>query len=703
VLVSASGRKNIKERLDKLDDRLTERLGPKYVKMKKFVKLHKKDVWPAARSAAVLMAATYCVPAVFPAALTYGVLKSGKKIFNTWKDPTLDKRTKIISTITGVAAGAVSGYIAGAGIKTFASGVESGLTNWATSKLVRLGMNTTAAVAPVLSTRYADNNRLKTVNRKIKALSKENGDGEEIAKLLDEKSRLKSKVSKANEQAVMRLFVAGAVAASATYSAFGAENTTEGQQPVADPSHAAEQPVAGSDSTHVAQQPVAGSDSTHVAQQPVAGSDSTHVAQQPVAGSDSTHVAQQPVAESDSTHVAQPEQEAFAKTETGGNAGTSGHEESASSGNGGTSGQEGTQPEAQATDQSVANQKAAQDTVVHPSGASVAQMTEDRINGADLGDVDKAQLAAKMEQTYGDKSYMMTTAAMAEPTNVAAALGNPEELGSSPTSAQVLDYMTKHPELADNDGMKNFLDSHFNDKQQFHWSENAAPTHTQNVSGGHTGGGYQTQSVHHTATTSQSEPPAEQTVNTNAEQSSGGITYTKVTRENTPPDTYERLMKNQNNNTSTTRVDVSNHSAAATTAADAYLAAHPMAEKAYDLSLGLKPGWTAYYVQNDRGYTSVTYHCAYDPSLDRNVSIDDAHTEQDYGGNNRNTGGIYEYSVHTRMDSGSGYTRYLDTRGTGFSKVLASLEATRIAVREAGETINSLRMFGRVISGKGPH
>ena len=105
---------------------------------------------------------------------------------------------------------------------------------------------------------------------------------------------------------------------------------------------------------------------------------------------------------------------------------------------------------------------------------------------SDLGKVGLSDLSTQMQEAYGDKAYMVAHSALAEPTNVVAALQSsmPAEefakLGfdSNPSSAEVARVLANNPQLASNEGLNNFMSSHYNEAQQFSWSEGAQPVHT---------------------------------------------------------------------------------------------------------------------------------------------------------------------------------------------------------------------------------
>ena len=97
------------------------------------------------------------------------------------------------------------------------------------------------------------------------------------------------------------------------------------------------------------------------------------------------------------------------------------------------------------------NIKQASETTVHPSGQSVADMTT-----SDLDKVGLSDLSTQMQEAYGDKAYMVAHSALAEPTNVVAALKAtmPAEdfakLGfdNSPSSVEVARVLANNPQLA---------------------------------------------------------------------------------------------------------------------------------------------------------------------------------------------------------------------------------------------------------------
>ncbi len=100
-----------------------------------------------------------------------------------------------------------------------------------------------------------------------------------------------------------------------------------------------------------------------------------------------------------------------------------------------------------------------------------------------LSVAEQQELSTKLQEIYGDKAYMAGTSAMAEPYTIVSELRNsmPAEdfakLGfdNSITSIEVLKVLVDNPQLADNAGINKFMDTHFDAQQHFSFSEGVMP------------------------------------------------------------------------------------------------------------------------------------------------------------------------------------------------------------------------------------
>lgn len=332
------------------------------------------------------------------------------------------------------------------------------------------------------------------------------------------------------------------------------------------------------------------------------------------------------------------------------------------------------------------NLQEAQSTRVHPSGHSVHDMTNNSLSQTNdlTGLKNTGEIAQNMSEGYGDKAYMATKAALAEPAHVTAEIKasmSPEDfsklgLSDHPTSAQLINCMQQNPSLADNAGLNKYFEAHFDSAQRFTPSDTPAPVQ------------------HHVA--QRVEPIAPSNTNDGVPHSSGG----GGVRYNTMEEALAAQLQSVQQQPAQQQPEVVAHQPVynlsdPTQHAQAYLAEHPGSRIDVRLTNLLPP-------YSDYDFIVINEHGQYNAIADYDKPwVSDKHytTFSNIQHELVNRNGPYgEGESHCRSVHGRGFTtHYVPTNTnvvvqeqTGFDKFIEAAIKANIVLDATDHTLNNM-------------
>ncbi|MCM1323872.1 MAG: hypothetical protein NC218_06900 [Acetobacter sp.] len=427
--------------LKQIDARLTERYGKKYTNAKKVTKTLAQIGLGIAKSTVCMAAASACGPAGVAAYMTYLTVKQGKETFKKLKDPNLTSWEKVTHAIGGAASVALTaGGIGGALGQVMGENAPAFMQNFSnlTSQIPtagRIAAMTAVNAMPNGVKGFILKKKLNAINKQIKAEK----DPKKLNKLMESQAKLYN-AQRANLVDAGTKVASGVIAGSVMSLDCVQElrsNITNSLQATSSSALAATGITDTQHTTNVFDKanPLSpqynasaygfGFDLENSGDTAAQQTEAENLYGQP----DDVHGRKAPL-----TEEAKAANLAAAEEKGSGHLGKS-------------------DIESMQTDMARETAKL----------GLTAEQTSETIKA--------------LAQNYGTNSYEAMHAALAEPNALAAAMG----IEGKFTSAEMLNHLVTHPELANNEGFKAYVAEHFDEQDRFHSSHITTHTTTTHI------------------------------------------------------------------------------------------------------------------------------------------------------------------------------------------------------------------------------
>ncbi len=448
---------------DRIDKKLTEKLGKPYIMAKKIGKTIKKIAPGMAKGFAISAVAGMAGPVGIAALTGYYAVKNWKNVAKSLKDKDASSWKKAALVVGALATTALSAATATAGLSGIEAIGNSAVGQLCTNVVQHAGILGRAAFVAGASTlpNWVEMGVLKHKRKKLQKQIAQERDPQKLALLVQQQKKLDKQTALNNEElltkgvsaatgaaagGLVHHYVAPAVSSLFSHDAAAAVQTVD---------------PAALDTAVPPVEQVTAADTTNVA-----AADTTTMHNHTEAAKLQSADAAADVAEKGSPNE-QPENN---KTLT---------------------------PEQQAQAQANANLEAAQADGSGWSGQSDMQSMQKDMNAyaakIGLNSEQASQTMENLAKGYGSNSYEAMHAALADPYALADKMGITNDVIASAQTAgidiehnfsgAVLNHLAAHPELAGNEGFQNYVAEHFD--AQDRWHSTQPPVHHHNTPAHH--------------------------------------------------------------------------------------------------------------------------------------------------------------------------------------------------------------------------
>lgn len=458
----------------RVDTKLTEKLGKPYTESKKWAKTIGKMGWNMAKTMAITSAviggfSALGVGALGVAAVSgYYAVKTIKGVAAQWKQA--ESTSEKVALIAGAAistafttATAIAGF---SGAESAIGQFTANFTQSIGGKIARGGIVGLATSSPLLIKAYT----LKKKSKKLDEEIAKETDPLKLKQLQEKRKQLQIKRQKNNENLIIRgIGVTAGVTAGSLMSANASEHTSDTQTPQTPTTPEVPVTPVATDTLDV----TPGNIPQFQAGFGGLGNFSTpwwEMSQHGNGANPNFNFFNDTLNQNGQDTIPGPvgygEQQDTPPTDAGtGNEGTEG-----------TGGSETLTPEQQAE----ANLNEAKTAGTGWRGQSSYDSVHNNLNDYGMDDQQVDATTQKMCEVYGDDAYKATHAALAEPAHLASAMGlTNQDLGLQPgetlTSAKMLDYLQNH-DMSGNSGFNDYMSSHFHTDQQL-FTPSEQPAH----------------------------------------------------------------------------------------------------------------------------------------------------------------------------------------------------------------------------------